>query len=93
MEIIEIAGYTHKEKKHILNSYLYPQAIKKAGLSAHIANIDLPSKLRDFIIENYAREPGVRSLKKYINRICEKIAFKVVESDSEKFDDTFKITQ
>ena len=32
------------------------------------------------MIESYAREAGVRSLKKHINRICEKIAFKVVES-------------
>ncbi len=50
MEIIEIAGYTHKEKKHILSAYLYPDAIKKAGLSSHIANINLSPGLRDFVI-------------------------------------------
>ena len=80
MEIISIAGYTHKEKRHILDSYLYPDAIVKAGLSSKIAKIEFPAKLRDSVIESYAREPGVRSLKKHINRICEKIAFKVVES-------------
>ena len=32
MEIIEIAGYTHREKRHIMDSYLIPDAIKKAGL-------------------------------------------------------------
>lgn len=36
------------------------------------------------MIEHYCREPGVRSLKKYINKICEKIAFKVVESDNQE---------
>lgn len=35
------------------------------------------------MIENYCREPGVRSLKKYINIICEKIAYKVVLHDNE----------
>ena len=91
MEIIPIAGYTHKEKRHILDSYLYPDAIMKAGLSSKIANIEFPAKLRDFVIESYAREAGVRSLKKHINRICEKIAFKVVES-GEDFD-CIKITR
>jgi ATP-dependent Lon protease len=28
MEIIHIAGYTHNEKKHILDSYLMPKAIQ-----------------------------------------------------------------
>jgi ATP-dependent Lon protease len=36
--------------------------------------------MRDFIIENYAREAGVRSLKRHILRICEKIAFEFVSN-------------
>ena len=78
MEIIEIAGYTHKEKLHILNNHLYPEAIKKAGLSEHYSNIRISSEVRNYIIENYAREAGVRSLKNYIERICEKLAYQVV---------------
>jgi ATP-dependent Lon protease len=38
--------------------------------------------MRDFIISQYAREPGVRSLKKFINRIMEKIAYKLVSSEN-----------
>lgn len=81
MEIIELAGYTHMEKLHILDNYLYPDAIKAAGLAPHMNNIRVPSQVRNYIIENYAREPGVRSLKKYINKICEKIAFKIVDQE------------
>jgi ATP-dependent Lon protease len=44
----------------------------------------LPESVRDYIIVNYAREAGVRSLKKYTNRIMEKIAFKFVESGSQQ---------
>lgn len=32
MEIIEIAGYTHSEKRHILESFLLPEAVQNAGL-------------------------------------------------------------
>lgn len=39
-------------------------------------------EVKDHIIINYAREPGVRSLKKYINRICERIAFRIVENNN-----------
>ena len=78
MEIIEIAGYTHHEKLHILDNYLYPNAIKKAGLADFMSNIRISADVRNFIIQNYAREAGVRSLKNYINRICEKIAYRVV---------------
>jgi len=32
MEIIQIAGYTHNEKRNIMDKYLIPDAIKLAGL-------------------------------------------------------------
>ena len=75
MEIIELAGYTHKEKRLIFDNYLYPEAIKHAGLASYVDQLEITTSMRDFIIENYAREAGVRSLKRHINRICEKIAF------------------
>mmetsp|Transcript_13182 Transcript_13182/g.22348 ORF Transcript_13182/g.22348 Transcript_13182/m.22348 type:complete len:438 (+) Transcript_13182:948-2261(+) len=82
MEIIEVAGYTFEEKRHILNKYLLPEAIKKAGLIEGEHKFSIPEATRDFIIENYCREPGVRSLKKFTNQICERIAYRVVEGDN-----------
>jgi len=84
MEIIEVAGYTFEEKRHILNKYLLPEAIEKAGLVEGTHKFDIPDEIRDYVIENYCREPGVRSLKRYINKICEKIAFRIVETDNEE---------
>lgn len=81
MEVIEIAGYTHLEKRYILDKYLIPEAIKKAGLSDLQAHFEIPDSVRDHIIVNYAREAGVRSLKQLTNRIMEKIAFKLVDSE------------
>lgn len=43
---------------------------------------EIKEEVKDFIIENYAREAGVRSLKKFTNKICEKIAFKIVETEN-----------
>mmetsp|Transcript_22818 Transcript_22818/g.17268 ORF Transcript_22818/g.17268 Transcript_22818/m.17268 type:complete len:269 (+) Transcript_22818:1392-2198(+) len=44
-------------------------------------NFQITDKVKDHLIINYAREPGVRSLKKFINKITEKIAFKIVEQE------------
>lgn len=41
MEIIEVGGYTFDEKKHILENYLLPEAIKKAGLTTQ-HNFEIP---------------------------------------------------
>jgi ATP-dependent Lon protease len=50
MEIIEIAGYTHREKRHIMDSYLIPEAINKAGLQNLQNQFDFSNEIRDFII-------------------------------------------
>lgn len=94
MEIIEIAGYTHKEKRVILDKYIMPKAVKDAGLTPFEHNFQLGDETRDHIIENYARDAGCRSLKKFSNRICEKIAFKIVEAgfDNDKEMDGFNIS-
>jgi ATP-dependent Lon protease len=80
MEIINVAGYTHNEKRHILNKYLLPQAIKNSGILNSEVTFKITDEVKDYIIQNYCREAGVRSLKKYINKIAEKIAFKMVEN-------------
>merc|ERR1712087_1038286 len=80
MEIIEIAGYTHKEKRIIMDKHILPKAVSDAGLEKFETNFEIDGDTRNFIIENYARDAGCRSLKKYSNRICEKIAYKLVDA-------------
>ena len=82
MEIINVGGYTHREKLHILNNYLLPLAIKDAGLMNGNYKFEITDQVKDYIIKNYCREPGVRSLKKYINKIAERLAFSIVETDN-----------
>ena len=72
MEIINLAGYTLNEKRHILDRYLIPEAILTAGLKNE-HNYVITEDVKDYIIKNYCREPGVRSLKRFINKITEKV--------------------
>ena len=65
-----------------MNNYLLPEAIKDAGLSDRKHQFEFTQEAADFVINNYAREPGVRSLKNFTKRIYEKIAFKIVDSDT-----------
>ena len=67
-----------------MNKYLLPEAISKSGLIEGTHKFSVPEDTQDYVIDNYCREPGVRSLKKYITKICEKIAYKVVENDNEQ---------
>ena len=80
MEIIPVAGYTHNEKRHILNKYLMPIAVKNSGILNSEVSFRITEEVKDYIIQNYCREAGVRSLKKYINKIAEKIAYQMVEN-------------
>jgi ATP-dependent Lon protease len=74
-----VAGYTHNEKRNILDRYLLPEAISNAGLDREKHNFTITEEVKDYIIQNYAREAGVRSLKKYINKISERIAYTIVD--------------
>ncbi|MBI5615440.1 MAG: endopeptidase La [Gammaproteobacteria bacterium] len=77
MEMIRLAGYLSEEKIAIAKKHLWPKQRDKAGLKPGQARIDTAA-LRA-IIENYAREAGVRNLEKQLSRITRKIALRVVE--------------
>ena len=83
MEIINVSGYTHNEKKHIYSKYLVPEAIKKAGLNNEIHDFLIIYDAVEKIIHDYCWEPGVWSLQRYINTIMEKIAFKIVKGEKQ----------
>lgn len=79
MEIIRLSGYLSEEKKAIALNYLAPEARKLSGLAEH--NVSLADSAVESLIHQYCRENGVRNLKKHIEKIYRKAAFKVVSSD------------
>ncbi|PWN35492.1 ATP-dependent protease La [Meira miltonrushii] len=81
MEVIEVSSYTAEEKKHIARGYLAPQAKEASGLQD--ANVTLPDETIEFLVRSYARESGVRQLRKLLEKVYRKIAFNIVREYGE----------
>lgn len=82
LEFIEISGYTLDEKVKIAQKYLIPKHTKQMGLSE--IKISFPESVVRYIIHYYARESGVRSLEKAIEKILRKRAYMWVKDQESK---------
>lgn len=81
MEVIRLSGYITEEKLQIAKHHLWPTLIKDAGLTRQQVQIT-PAAIRQ-LIEGYAREAGVRNLKKLLAKLIRKIAIKLVTGEIE----------
>jgi ATP-dependent Lon protease len=77
MEVIELSGYVADEKKAIADRYLAPQAKELSGLKD--VDVVLDEGAIEELINRYARESGVRNLKKQIEKVYRKSALKIVQ--------------
>ncbi len=82
LEIIELPGYTQREKKHIARSFLLPKQIAEHGLTEH--HISLSDAALDVVIDHYTREAGVRNLEREIAGVCRGVAVKVAAGQEYK---------
>jgi ATP-dependent Lon protease len=76
LEIVQISGYTHLEKKRIAEMFLIPKQMRENGLTK--SDIEFEESALDVLIQRYTREAGVRELERRIANVCRKIARKVV---------------
>ncbi len=65
MEIIFLSSYTPNEKIEIARRYLIPQELKKHALRKD--ELIITKKALKALIDEYTREPGVRSLRRKIS--------------------------
>ncbi|OUM64231.1 hypothetical protein PIROE2DRAFT_42776 [Piromyces sp. E2] len=79
MEVISLSGYVAEEKTNIGLQYLSPQALAINGLEKK--NVKLHKDAIELLIHSYARESGVRGLKKLIDKIYRKAALKLVKAE------------
>ena len=72
-----MSSYTAEEKRFIGRDYLAPQAKEASGLAD--AKVHLPESSIDYLIRHYARESGVRGLRKLLEKVYRKVAFDIVK--------------
>ena len=77
MEIIELSGYTHEEKREIAKRYLVPRQMERNGVGR--SKIEFTDEALDLIIDGYTREAGVRNLEREIGSVCRKVAREFAE--------------
>lgn len=82
MEIIRLSGYITEEKVAIAKQYLWPRLLNRTGLKS--SDIQLKPKALKRVIEEYAREAGVRNLEKQLGRLARKVVVKKVSGHDQK---------
>ena len=82
MEIIQLAGYSDREKLNIAKQYLIARQIKENGLTE--GQLDITDDAINLLTSRYTREAGVRQLERTIGNLARKVALKVAQGDTEK---------
>jgi ATP-dependent Lon protease len=82
MEVMHLAGYLNEEKMKIAQKHLWPRCLKNSGLTK--SQLRLTEAGLRMVIDEYARESGVRGLQKYLGRIARKAAVKIVSGKADK---------
>jgi ATP-dependent Lon protease len=75
MEVIEIPGYTDREKLEIARRYLLKRQLKEHGLKNGQCRFETAALQR--IINDYTREAGVRELDRQIAAVCRSVAARI----------------
>ena len=81
MELIELPGYTAREKLRIAIEFLVPRQLDEHGLDRDAVSISDEALLR--IVEGYTREAGVRNLERNIASLVRKAALKIAEGEKQ----------
>ncbi|CAN5559536.1 endopeptidase La [soil metagenome] len=82
MEIIQLAGYSDREKLNIAKQYLIARQITENGLTPE--QLEITDDAIDLLTARYTREAGVRQLERTIGNLARKIALKVAEGSTDK---------
>ena len=80
MEILEIPGYTRREKLAIAKQHLLPKQLEDHGITEE--QLDIRDTAIEEIIDHYTREAGVRELERQIAAVVRGMAVKVAEGET-----------
>jgi ATP-dependent Lon protease len=82
MEVIELPGYTDRDKHVIARRHLVPKQIEAHGLQP--AAVEVTEGAIEKIVHEFTREAGVRNLARHIATVMRKTARRVAESGSDE---------
>jgi ATP-dependent Lon protease len=82
MEIIQLPGYTQREKAEIGRRFLVPKQMKNHGLKPK--NIEITDEAMTELVQSYTHEAGVRNLEREIANVMRKVARTVAEGRKSK---------
>lgn len=91
MDIIDLVGYTEKEKFYIAKKHLIPKQMKKHGLTKKQFRIT-DKALRE-LIDGYTKEAGVRNLERNLAALLRKTNSKIVANEAESISVTEKVLE
>jgi ATP-dependent Lon protease len=77
MEIIQLPGYTQREKAEIGKRFLVPKQMTNHGLKPR--NIAITDEAMTALVQSYTHEAGVRNLEREIANVMRKVARSVAE--------------
>lgn len=78
LEIIEMSGYSLKEKVKICENHLLTRQLSKHCISPDYVNLDRRAIMA--MIEEYTMEAGVRQLERNVGAICRHVALRLAET-------------
>ncbi|MBA6419519.1 endopeptidase La [Pseudomonas sp. 5Ae-yellow] len=82
MDVIRLSGYITDEKLAIAKHHLWPRQLERAGLRK--SQLRITDKALRQVIENYAREAGVRNLDKQLAKLVRKSVMQLLENPDQK---------
>jgi ATP-dependent Lon protease len=88
MEVIELPGYTTRDKVEIARRYLVPKALFDNGIT--VRHLRLAKSALTAIASSYTREAGVRNLEREIHRVARKVATQVARGKRPRISVTAK---
>jgi ATP-dependent Lon protease len=82
MEVVQLPGYTEREKVEIGKRFLIPKQMTNHGLTAK--HIEITDEAMTQLVRSYTHEAGVRNLEREIANVMRKVARQVAEGRKRK---------
>ncbi|MGB5545769.1 MAG: endopeptidase La [Polyangiales bacterium] len=79
MEVIELPGYTGREKLSIARDFLIPRQLSDHGLSPE--RLDFSDEAIDVLVDSYTHEAGVRKLEQQAAAVCRAVAVRIANGE------------